>query len=98
MRKLATVQVSRGTSALDKVAVFRPRTVTFKLFSAMVEINRVDGTIKQTPTRKDGPRAGRGPMRGGGAPRVLIGCIALRQIDLCRFARRAGAILCAHAE
>jgi len=54
-----TVQVSRGVGYISKVAVFRPRSVTFKLFSAMVEINRVDGTIKQTPTGKDG-RAGRG--------------------------------------
>lgn len=55
-----TVQISRGSGYIEKVAVFRPRTVTFKLFSAMIEINRVDGSIKQTPTRKDGPRAGRG--------------------------------------
>ena len=55
-----TVQVSRGAGYVEKVAVFRPRSVTFKLFNAMVEINRVDGSIKQTPTRKDGTRAGRG--------------------------------------
>jgi hypothetical protein len=55
-----TVQVSRGAGYIEKVAVFRPRSVTFKLFSAMVEISRVDGSIKQTPTRKDGSRAGRG--------------------------------------
>jgi len=54
-----TVQVSRDATAFDKVAVFRPRSVTFKLFGAMIEINRVDGTIKQTPAGKDG-RAGRG--------------------------------------
>ena len=55
-----TVQVSRPGGAFDKVAVFRPRSVTFKLFGAMIEINRVDGTIRQTPTSKDGARAGRG--------------------------------------
>ena len=54
-----TVQISRGGSALNKVAVFRPRSISFRLFGAMIEINRVDGTIKQTPTGKDG-RAGRG--------------------------------------
>jgi hypothetical protein len=55
-----TVQVSRGSTAFDKVAVFGARTITFKLFSAKIEISRVDGSVKQTPTRKDGPRAGRG--------------------------------------
>ena len=55
-----TVEVSRGASALSKAAVFGPRSISFKLFSAKIEINRVDGSIRQTPIRKDGPRAGRG--------------------------------------
>jgi hypothetical protein len=54
------VEVSRGSTALNKQAVFGPRTVTFKLLRATIEINRVDGTIKQTPIGKDGARAGRG--------------------------------------
>lgn len=58
--RAGTVQVSRGAGYIDKVAVFGPRSVTFKLFGAKIEINRVDGTIKQTPTSKNGPRAGRG--------------------------------------
>lgn len=55
-----TVQVSRGGSALNKVAIFRPKSISFQLFGATIDINRVDGTIKQTPTGKDGPRLAKG--------------------------------------
>lgn len=55
-----TVQVVREGSALNKAAIFAPQSVIFDLFGATIAINRIDGTIKQTPNGEDGPRAGKG--------------------------------------
>jgi hypothetical protein len=55
-----TVQIVREGSVLNKIAIFAPQSVIFELFGATIEINRVDGTVKQTPNGEDGRSAGKG--------------------------------------
>ncbi len=55
-----TVQVFRGASPLNKDAVFRPSSITFRLFGAAIDINRVSGLIRRTSIDGDGRHVSNG--------------------------------------